>query len=413
LKFDLSGMRKFSFNGIKQHSFKKKNVILGILLIAVVFGGGYVLKHRKVEAAQVTVKNVKTQKVASGSLSTLVDYASKFDPVQEVQVFPKTGGKVSSLNVDIGDKVTSGQVLFALDTSELQSQLQIQQAALAAAQANLSRTSLTSQQTLDKSQITYNDAKDNYEKTKTLYDAGAVSKQELDGAKTKYDNAAIDLKSAQQDLATAAAQAQVEQARASVNSAQIQLNNVTVTSPISGIVSAEDVKVGEIASSQSGSVTVIDSSTMIAEISVPDIVIGKIQIGQTVPVSINAMKDKSVTGVIDKISPNANSKDNSYLVKVKIDNSKHDLIAGMFIKISLPAENKNNILIVPNQAIRMENNVNYLYVVVNGMVKKVAVSVGISNNKNTEVTGSITEGMDIIIEGQSFLNEGEKVKITQ
>jgi len=412
LKLDLSRIRQFGFNGIKQHGFKKRNVIIGLMLIAAVFGGFYVLKHKKVEA-QTTVKNVKTQKVATGSLSTIVDYASKFDPVQEVKVFPKTGGKVSSLNVEVGDKVTSGQVLFTLDTSELQAQLQIQQAALATSQANLAKTSLASEQTLNKSQITYNDAKDNYEKTKTLYDAGAVSKQDLDNAKTNYDNAAIDLKAAQDDLATAAAQAQVEQARASLNSVQTQIDNVTVASPISGVVSAKDVKVGEIASSQSGSVTVIDSSSMIAQISVPDIIIRKIQVGQTVSVSINAIKDKSVSGVIDMISPNSDSKDNSYLVKVKIDNPQSDLTAGMFIKISLPAENKNNILMVPNEAIRIENNVNYLYVVKDGMVKKLAVTVGISNNKNTEVAGNISEGMDIIIEGQSFLNEGEKVNIAR
>ncbi|MDO0825263.1 biotin/lipoyl-binding protein [Desulfosporosinus nitroreducens] len=79
-------------------------------------------------------------------MSTIVDYASKFDPDQEVQVFPKTGGKVSSLNVDVGDKVTSGQVLFTLDTAELQAQLQIQQAALATSQTNLAKTSLASEQ---------------------------------------------------------------------------------------------------------------------------------------------------------------------------------------------------------------------------------------------------------------------------
>jgi len=412
LKLDLSRIKNFSFNGIKQHGFKKRYVIIGILLIAAVFGGNYVLKQKKVEA-QATVKNVKTQKVAIGSLSTMVDYASKFDPVQEVQVFPKTGGKISSLNVDVGTKVNSGQVLFTLDTAELQAQLHIQQTALATSQANLAKTSLASEQTLNRSQITYNDAKDNYDKTQKLYDGGALSKQDLDNAKTKYDNATIDLKAAQDDLATAAAEAQVEQVRASVNSVQVQIDNVTVVSPISGIVSAKDVKVGGIASSQSGSVTVIDSSSMIAEISVPDIVISKIEVGQKVPVSINAMKDKSVSGVIDMISPNSDSKDNSYLVKVKINNSQNDLIAGMFTKISLPSENKDNILLVPNEAIRIENNVNYLYVVLDGMVKKVAVTVGISNNKNTEVAGNITEGMDIIIEGQSFLNEGEKVNMVR
>ena len=404
MKFNLS------FKGLLKRIFRTRNIIIAILLIAVAYGVNHVHNNKKVEAP-VTINNVKTQKVAIGSLSTVVDYASKFDPVQEVQVFPKTGGKVAGINVEVGDKVTGGQVLFTLDTAELQAQLQIQQTGLAAAQVNLAKTSSASEQTLNKLQITYHDAQDNYDKTKKLYDAGAVSKQELDAAKTNYDNAAIDLKAAQADLATAAAEAQVEQARANVNSAQVQIDNATVISPISGIVSAKDVKVGEIASSQSGSVTVIDSSSMIAEISVPDIVIGKIHIGQTAPVSINAIKDKSVSGVIDTISPNSTSKDNSYLVKVKIDNAQNDLIAGMFIKISLPAENKSNILMVPNEAIRMENNVNYLYAVVNGMVKKVAVTVGISNSKDTEVAGNITEGMDIIIEGQSFLNEGEKVNI--
>lgn len=402
---------KFNLSRIRQ--IKKRTIIIGLLIIAAALGGNYALKHRKVEAPAVTVKNVKTQKVAVGSLSTMVDYASKFDPAQEVQVFPKTGGRVSSLNVDIGSKVTSGQVLFTIDASDLQAQLQIQQQALAVAEENLAKTRLTSQQTLEKSQISYNDAQNDYNNAKALYDGGAVSKQDLDSAKTKYDNAAIELKAAQDDLAVSAAEAQVEQAKASVNAAQIQLDNLTVVSPISGVVSAKDVKVGGMVSSQSGSVTVIDSSSMVAEISVPDIVIGKIKVDQTVPVSINAMKDKKVSGVIATISPNSDAKDNSYLVKVKIDNSQSGLTAGMFIKISLPAETESNILLVPNEALNIENNVNYLYAVVNGKVKKIAVTVGISDNKNTEVKGNITKGMEVVTEGQSFLNEGEKVNIVE
>ncbi|KLU66362.1 multidrug resistance protein MdtA precursor [Desulfosporosinus acididurans] len=402
---------KFNLSRIRQ--IKKRTIIIGLLVIAAALGGNYALKHRKVEVPAVTVKNVKAQKVALGSLSTMVDYASKFDPVQEVQVFPKTGGRVASLNVDIGSKVSSGQVLFTIDASDLQAQLQIQQQSLAVAEENLAKTRLSSQQTLEKSQITYNDAQKDYNNEKALYDGGAASKQDLDSAKTKYDNAAIELNAAQDDLAVSAAEAQVEQAKASVNAAQVQLDNLTVVSPISGVVSAKDVKVGGMVSSQSGSVTVIDSSSMVAEISVPDLVIGKIKVGQTVPVSINALKDKKVSGVITTISPNSDAKDNSYLVKVKIDNSQSGLTAGMFIKVSLPAESESNILLVPNQALSIENNVNYLYAVVNGKVKKIAVTVGISDNKNTEVKGNITKGMEVVTEGQSFLNEGEKVNIVE
>ena len=83
----------------------------------------------------------------------------------------------------------------------------------------------------------------------------------------------------------------------------------------------------------------------------------------------------------------------------------------MFAKISLSAENKSNILMVPNETIKMENGVNYLYTVNNGEVKKISIETGISNEKFTEVTSSIEGGLDIITEGQNLLSDGEKVNL--
>ncbi len=416
---------------MKLNGLNKKNLIIGVVLILIIVGCTSIFgKTKKVEEKQ-EVKNVKVAKVAVGPISAEVEYASKLNPVQEVTILPKTGGKVASVNVDIGDKVTAGQVLFTLDNAELQAQLQSQQAALAASNANLARTSdsglqqqiTSSQQAVDKSQIAYNNAKDSYDKMQKLYDAEAISKQDLDNAKLRYDNSSVDLKAAQDNLnllieksgpqSTQAAAAQVAQAQAGVNAVQVQLNNASVTSPIAGVVSAKDVKVGQLAGGQSGSVTIIDSSSFIAEVSVPDTVVGKVQVGQSVQVTINALDGKKVTGVIDKISPNSNSKDNSYLVKVKIDNSNGELKAGMFAKVSLPAESKDNILTVPNEAIKMENNVNYLYIADNGKVKKLSVDVGISNEKVTEITGNIKEGTDVIIEGQNILSNGDKISVAK
>lgn len=412
---------------MKFNILNKKNLIIGLVVISVTVGCASIFGKNKKSEVKQEVKNVKVEKVAVGSISTEVEYASKLNPVQEVTIFPKTGGKVASLNVDIGDKVTAGQVLFTLDTAELQAQLQAQQASLEASNANLAKTSdsglqqqlTTSEQSVQKAQIAYNNAKDICDKMEKLYDAGAISKQDLDNAKLKLDNCSVDLKAAQDNLnllieksgpqSTQAAAAQVAQAQAGVNSAQIQLNNASTTTPITGIVSAKDVKVGQLASSQSGSVTIIDSSSFIAEVNVPDKVVGKIQVGQSVQVSVSALDNKKVTGVIDKISPNSNSKDNSYTVKVKIDNSTGELKAGMFARVALPSEKKDNILTVPNEALKMENNVNYLYLADNGKVKKASVDVGISNEKVTEITGNIKEGMEVIVEGQNLLSNGDKV----
>ncbi|MBE6066934.1 MAG: efflux RND transporter periplasmic adaptor subunit [Clostridium lundense] len=413
---------------MKFNILNKKNLIVGVVLVLAITGCVSIFgKNKKVEVTQQDVKNVKVKKIAIGSISNEVEYASKLNPVQEIIVFPKTGGKVSSVNVDIGDKVTAGQVLFTLDTAELQAQLQAQQAALTASNANLARTSdsglqqqiKTSEQAVSKSKLAHDDAKANYDKMQKLYDAGVISKQELDNVKLRYDNSSLDLKSAQDNLnllieksgpqSIQAASAQVAQAQAGVNAVQVQLNNASITSPIDGVVSAKDVKVGQLAGGQSGSVTIIDSSSFIAEVSVPDKVIGKIKIGQSVQISISALDNKKVTGTIDKISPNSNARDNSYTVKVKIDSSTSELRAGMFARVSLPSEKKDKIVIVPNEALKMENNVNYLYIADNGNVKKISVTTGISNEKVTEVTGSIKEGMEVIVEGQNLLSNGDKV----
>lgn len=386
---------KVNFNVLNKISNKKKLIVgIGLALIILIISASIFGFNKKAEEKQ-EIKNVKVQKVAVDSIATEVEYASKLNPVHEITVFPKNSGQVISLNVDIGDKVKAGQVLFSLDTAELQAQLQAQQAAL-------QQQITSSEQAVNKSQIAYYDAKDNCDKMQKLYDAGVVSKQELSNAKLRYDNSSVDLKAAQDNL-NHSTQA------AAVTIAQIQLNNATITSPISGVISAKDVKVGQFANSQSGSVTIIDSSSFIAEVGVPDKIIGKIQIGQSVQVIINALDNKKISGAIDNISPNTNSKDNSYTVKVKIDNLNGELKAGMFARISLPAEKKDNILTVPNEAIKMENNVNYLYVDDNGKVKKVSVEVGICNDKITEITGNVKEGTYVITEGQNLLSSGDKI----
>jgi len=416
---------------MKSKGLKKKLLVGTIILAVVAVSCVSIFSKSKPVEVKLDVKNVKTQKVTTGTISTNIEYASNLRPWKEVVVLPKTGGKVATVNVSVGDKVSVGQTLFTLDTTDFAPQLQQAQAGVSAASANLERTSdsgftqqlLQAEQLVGKLQIQYNSVKDSYVRTQTLYSAEAVTKKELDDAKSQYDSITIDLKNAEDGLnllksksgpqATKAAAAAVEQAQAGVNSIQTQINNAKITAPIAGVVSEKAVDVGQLASGQSGSVTVIDYSNLTAEIDIPDKMLTQIKVGQSVPVNINALPSKEIEGVIDNISPNTGSKNNFYVVKVKINNTNDGIKAGMFAKISLPAETKNNILMVPNETIKMENGVNYLYTVDNGEVKKISVEIGISNEKFTEITGNIKEGLDIITEGQNLLCDGEKVNLVQ
>lgn len=411
---------------------KKKKLLIagGVLAVVVIIILSSFAKQKTVEVMQ-EVKNVKTEKITTGTISTRVEYASNLKPAKEVMVLPKAGGRVATVDVKVGDKVSVGQTLFTLDTTDYAAGLQQAEAGAKAASANLERTSdsgftqqlLQAEQLVGKLQIQYNTVKDSYDRTQTLYSAEAVSKKELEDSKAQYDAITIDLKNAQDGLellkskagpqATKAAAAALEQAQAGVSAVQNQINNATITAPIAGVVSEKAVEVGELASGQSGSVTVIDYSSLEAEINIPDKMLSKIQVGLSVPVTLNASPNAKIVGVIESISPNTSSKNNFYVVKVKIDNSKDDIKAGMFAKISLPAENKDNILMVPNETIKMENGVNYLYTVENDQVKKISVETGISNEKFTEVKGKVEEGLEVITEGQNLLSDGEKVNLVQ
>lgn len=406
---------------MKFKKLNKKWIIVVIIIIAIV--GVVVSKHGKKQAPQVKkeIPNVKVQKITTQNISSEIQYAGKLEAVKSVTVSPKNPGKVVSVNVNVGDKVTAGQSLFTLDTASISATIQSQQAALNSAKAGVSDAILKYQQSIDKSQIAYNDASSYYEKEKQLYDAGAISKQELDKGKLAVDNASVDLKNAQENLnllqqnsGSTQAVASVAQAEANINSTQVQLNDANITAPISGVVSVKNVEVGTIASGTAGTVTIIDTSSLISQITVPDKIVDKLQVGENVPVVINALGDKAITAVVDSISPDVDSKNNSYIIKVKIDNSDGELKAGMFAKVSIPDQNRDNAVIVPNEAIKVENGVKYLYTVENSKIKRIVVETGIANDKITEITtGTVKAGTEIITEGQSLLSDGQQVNIVK
>lgn len=407
---------------MKFKKLNKKWIVL-VIIIVVAAAGIYMAKHGKKQVPQVKkeVPNVKVQKITTQNISSEVQYAGKLEAVKSVTVSPKNSGKVATVSVNVGDKVTAGQSLFTLDTASISATLQSQQAALNVSKASVNDNILKYQQNVEKDQLIYNDAVSYYEKEQKLYEAGAISKQDLDKAKLAVDNAAVALKNDQENLnllqqgsASTASVAQVAQAQANINSTQVQLNDANITSPISGIVSAKNVEVGTITSGSSGTVTIIDTSSLIAQITVPDKAVGKLQVGQSVSVVINAYSDKAITAVVDSISPDVDSKNNYYIVKVKIDNLSGELKPGMFAKVSIPDKNRENAVTVPNEAIKVENGIKYLYTVENSKIKRVVVETGIANDKITEITSEgVKAGTEIITEGQSLLNDGEKVNVVK
>jgi RND family efflux transporter MFP subunit len=170
---------------------------------------------------------------------------------------------------------------------------------------------------------------------------------------------------------------------------------------------------GELVAAGSPAFVVIDLSSVTADASVDEGIVQKIRPGERVPVSAESAGGEPLTGVVDTVSPAADPRTQGYAIKIRINNPGNVLRPGMLARVSFPVESRKGVLAVPNQALVTDGGVQYLFLVEGGVVKRAAIQTGISDDTLTEVTAGISEGAFVITEGQSFLNEGERVTISK
>lgn len=411
---------------MKLSSINKYLTLALLLVFAIVFNGCSEKNAQIIEE----VKTVKVTNSNKGTLELQSEYSSKLKPIEEIFVSPKMSGSIDSINAVVGQKIKQGEVLFTIDKKEAAAQLNQAQASLSSSNANLIRTKDSSyveainqyEAAIKQKQLIYDDAKNSFDKDKILYEQGAISKQDYETSENKYKSASIDLDAAKDTLkvfkeksnpqSIEIAAAAVAQSESALEYSKIQLDNYTVTSPISGIISAKNVNKGELVSSAVNAYTIINTQTLVAEVNVSDAMMEKLRTGDKLQFKVKAVRDKLFEGTISNISPTIDAKTQFYIVKINIDNSEGILKPGMFAKIYLTSEKKDNVILVNNEAIIVENGVPFIYTVKDGVVKKKNVTVGLANDKLTEIISNLNEGEQVILEGQTFLNDGQKVNIT-
>ncbi len=352
-----------------------KTILPAIMLCILTVAAGCSSNTEKVGPK---IRNVQVKKAVIGAISINEEYAGTVKPLQEVNVASTIGGRVEKVYYDVGDSVKQGEVLFTLKADAQQ---------VTSAEAGLSQA-----------QLQYNYARDNYQRMKALFDQGAISQQALDEAETNCQSAQVTLNNARENLGL-------------VSNNAGGRGNLTVTAPISGIISACNIDAGEMTSASVTAFTIMKPDAMYVEIGVSDQVIKKIIHGQKLKVIINAMENTAIDGWVDQISPNADALTKLYKVRIILPQAEPKISAGMIAKVMIPVEQKPEVLQVPNQAIVVEQGKSMVYTVANDTVHKKNVQTGIASETMTEITGNLNKDDLIVIEGQHLLQEGEKVHI--
>lgn len=205
-------------------------------------------------------------------------------------------------------------------------------------------------------------------------------------------------------------QAQLRQAMANLAAAQVQLSYATITAPFSGIVIKRHVDPGDMASPGMPLVTIVDPSSFRLEVTVPESYVKFIHIGDSVPVTIEALNQTSM-GRIYEIVPSADPISRTFVVKIRLPHMK-GLIAGMFGRAEFPTGQIKSIF-VPQSTVWQEGSLEGVFVVEGEKAVKRVITTGKKINDFVEVLSGLKEGELVIVKGMDGLRDGTKVRVVR
>jgi HlyD family secretion protein len=379
------------------------------LVSIVIIGSGIILYWNFFHDTPV---QFRTQVIQKGDVSQTVSANGTINPVTLVSVGTQVSGTVKKLYVDFNSKVHKGEILLELDDALLAAQLKQSEANVQSAQATLELATA------------------NEKRTRDLFALEYVAQQDLDTAVQ----------------AKKSALAQLESARAQRDKDRANLSYSVIRSPVSGVVVDREVDVGQTVAASLQTPTLFkiaqDLSKMQIDSNFAEADIGGIRVGQTVRFTVDAFADRHFKGEVKQIRLNPTNVSNvvTYDVVVNVNNPDKILLPGMTAYVNIAVAERKDVLLVPNSALRFkpadsdlqklpakpvtasnpgDNAQNVggnrpggsqagkskrdtfsgkVYLFKNGKLKQVNVTLGITDNRNTEVVGGeLKEGDQIVI----------------
>jgi len=337
--------------------------------------------------SQITVVTAKAQIM---DIAKNVSYSGFVRGKNEVKVLSEIQARVTGILVQPGQAVRAGQLLITLDDSNYQAAVAQAQAALQQAEAAKAAND-----------INIETARKNLERVQKLHESGAASTQDLERAQD-----ALSL------LTTGSAEAAVDMARAALKQAQDNLAKCYIKAPIDGIVGNIAVSLGDYAMMNSPVITITDSRELEIEIMVGESEIGYIKQGGEAQVMIKAAAEEPFKGVITQIATVADQDKRNYAVKINLNNPDNLIKSGMFAQVSLDTVSKQGVLCVPINAVIPRGEKQVVYVCDSeSRAHEIEVETGLSSSTHVEIVKGLSEGQEVIVKGNTLLNEGALVRV--
>ena len=345
---------------------------------------------------------VQVQQVELSSIATDNNVSGKVAADSQTSIMVAAAAKCTAVYVEAGDEVKAGDKICTLDLASTI-------AAYNAAKITYDSTvnSYADQKAvLDKQIALY---EKNLKDTKALFDIGAASQAEIDQAELTLMGAKN-----QRETALSQLEAGMQSYKSNVQQLDQVLQDVdskgNVIAPVSGtLVSLSATENGYVSASMP--VAVINGAEqMKITVSVSEALVPKLAIGDQADVVVSAA-GAQFSGTVRSVEKAANMQTQLYTVTLSVPAEASGLLSGMFAEVTFHTDRADGVITVPSQAILTSGETRYVFVVEDGTAKYVEVTLGMMGSGVTEVTSGLTAGQQLVTVGQSYLSDGDPVRI--
>jgi len=351
-----------------------KRLSMILLALAVLGGAGYYWRASQsasvaTQAAAPAAKGalrgvpVRVGTVKAGSISEEASAVGSLLANESVMIRPERDGRITAIHFNEGQLVRKGERLVSLDTAEIEAQL-------AAASSEL---------TLNRSRL---------KRAGELHEKKFISAQALDDAREALNQ-------------SAARRAEI----------QARLDKSTIVAPFEGVAGLRQVSPGAYVKAGQDIARLEGIGTLKLDFRLPELYLGRIRPKQEVQVRVDAFPGETIRGEIYAIEPAVDEQTRTVLLRARVPNPGVRLKPGMFARVALVLETRENALLVPEQALVPQGQNRYVFRVDGGKAALTKIETGIRRPGEVEIKAGLAAGDTIVLDGQLRLRDGTPVMV--
>ena len=369
---------------------KLKNLLVILAIAATISASAYVVpNYFKSNGKTVDVATISRQVISPSILSS-----GFLAHEEEVMLSSEVIGKVDELMIEEGDSVKAGDLVLRVDDKNFLAGLEQSEASVRINTIDIERQ-----------EVRISNLERQFARSSSLYEQDLIGEEEYESLRNQLDLARIDFSSSKERLT---------QAEAQLDQVLDNLSKTKIISPIDGVVTSLDIKVGETAIASSTNIpgsslmTIANPASIYTEVLVDEADIANIEIGQRAEIVAIAYPDQPMTGVVRFIANTAKIAAGrtglSFVVKIDItDPGEVVLRPGMSCRAEIFTQQEQSVAAVPIEAVIFEEDraelrsEHFIFINDNGVARKTKVEIGLSDDEYQELISQVDSNIEIVV----------------